>query len=254
MERAIEILTQHPLFHGVPAAAFEPYLVRISLRIIVKGEILEIEGDPAQDIGIVVKGQLAKQKYSSDGSFVMIDLLGAGDAYGEDLIFSHHKDQVLAIEAITNGEILSVPRLIVKDLMAAYPVVKDNFLYYLSETIHQQHRRVLVLSQRNLRQKISSYLMDLLEEQVRAEEENADPNLSPAERRRLRRRYVTTDSVELPVSKEVAARLLAMPRPSFSRELVRMEKDGLIRSSGRVVWLLDPEALEYGESDDDDEF
>ena len=151
MERAVEILTKHPLFQGVPAEAFEPYLVRIGLRIVSKGEILEIEGDPAENVGVVVKGQLAKQKYASDGSYVMIDLLGPGGTYGEDLIFTEKRVQVLAIEAITDAEILSIPRLIVEDLMRDYPVVKDNFLTYLSQTIHQQHHRIMILSQRNLK-------------------------------------------------------------------------------------------------------
>ena len=53
-----------------------------------------------------------------------------------------------------------------------------------------------------------------------------------------------TPKVELPVSKEVSAKLLAMPRPSFSRELVRMEKEGLIKVNGRVIWLTNLKALE----------
>ena len=60
------------------------------------------------------------------------------------------------------------------------------------------------------------------------------------------KQIVSTQAVELPVSKEVVARLLAMPRPSFSRELINMEREGLIRVSGRVIWLLDPDGLERG--------
>ena len=62
----------------------------------------------------------------------------------------------------------------------------------------------------------------------------------------------TTSSVVLPVSKEVVARLLAMPRPSFSRELISMEKDGLIRVSGRNIWLMDLHGLACGLYEDCD--
>lgn len=44
-----------------------------------------------------------------------------------------------------------------------------------------------------------------------------------------------------------------MPRPSFSRELVRMEKEGLIRVNGRIIWLLDIHSLVYMGEDDEDE-
>lgn len=59
----------------------------------------------------------------------------------------------------------------------------------------------------------------------------------------IQHRSTSYSYVELPVSKEVTAKLLAMPRPSFSRELVRMEKEGLIRVNGKIVWLLDLQAL-----------
>ncbi|MDD4323301.1 MAG: helix-turn-helix domain-containing protein, partial [Eubacteriales bacterium] len=67
-------------------------------------------------------------------------------------------------------------------------------------------------------------------------------------------RYPTTYAVELPVSKEVVSRLLAMPRPSFSRELISMEKDGLIRVNGRVIWLLDIRGLANDIVIDSEEF
>ena len=60
-------------------------------------------------------------------------------------------------------------------------------------------------------------------------------------------KIVSTPAVEFPISKEMVARLLAMPRPSLSRELISMEKDGLIRVSGRVIWLRDLKQLSAGE-------
>ncbi len=35
-----------------------------------------------------------------------------------------------------------------------------------------------------------------------------------------------------------------MPRPSFSRELIAMEKDDLLKVSGRIIWLTDLKGLE----------
>jgi len=42
----------------------------------------------------------------------------------------------------------------------------------------------------------------------------------------------------------VVAKLLAMPRPSFSRELIAMEGDRLIEVQGRNIRLLDVPTLE----------
>ena len=108
----------------------------------------------------------------------------------------------------------------------------------LSDRIREQNERISILSQRSLRQKISSYLIGLYRKEM--QEDSSDPTpTDPA----------NPPVVELPVTKEIAARLLAMPRPSFSRELVRMEKDGLIQVNGRKIILSDFEALELGLSD-----
>ena len=42
------------------------------------------------------------------------------------------------------------------------------------------------------------------------------------------------------------AKLLAMPRPSFSRELINMEKDGYIKVDGREIEILNLRELELG--------
>jgi CRP-like cAMP-binding protein len=100
----------------------------------------------------------------------------------------------------------------------------NNFLRMLSDRVAAQNSRIALLSQKSIRHKIAFYLLELRNGQ--------HPGSTGS---------VT---VELPVSKEVVAKLLAMPRPSFSRELIAMESDGLIEVKGRDVRLLDVATLE----------
>lgn len=162
-----------------------------------------------------------------------MELLGPNDLFGDDLIFGVRRTYPLTIEAVTNSKVVFVSRDVLMSLLYEAPAIMQNFLSILSDRVQQQNRRILLLSQKSLRQKISNYLLDLLREQQEKEGE------SP----RLARLTVSTQAVELPVSK-VVSRLLAMPRPSFSRELISMERDGLIRVSGRVIWLTDLDRLE----------
>ena len=141
------------------------------------------------------------------------------------------------IEAVTNAKIIFISREMLTSMLQQNPQVMQNFLTVLSDRVLSQNRRISLLSQKSLRQKIANYLLELLREQREAEALEALPP---------QRTIVSTQAVELPVSKEVVARLLAMPRPSFSRELIAMERDCLIRVSGRVIWLLDIDGLERG--------
>ena len=244
MKKLCDALTQSPLFEGLTRDEINRFCSRLNIRLAWKGEVVANEGDDCNALGLVISGQLALQKYSRSGDFVTLDLLSPGDVYGEDLIMGSHTTYPLTIEAVSNAKIVTLTRDILVPLIDSNPRIMNNFVRFLSDKVQNQNRRITILSQRNLRQKISTYLLDLHEQQ-RLEEE-AENHGAP------KKVYISTPSVELPVSKEVAARLLAMPRPSFSRELVRMEKDGLIRVSGRVIWLTNVAGLEGDDDDDDD--
>ncbi len=245
MKKICEALAQSRLFAGLDHKHFSEICSRVNIRLAWRGEVVANEGDLANAIGVIVSGQLSLQKYARNGDYVTLGLLGPGDVFGEDLFFSKDRRWPLTIEAISNCRMIILTRDLILPLLAEYPELMNNFTSFLSERIQQQYQRINVLSQRNLRQKIMVYLLDLLDKQLQGAEREALPG--------RRAGYSSTPSVQLAVSKEVAAKLLAMPRPSFSRELVRMEKDGLIRMNGRIIWLTDLERLEQGEDEEEDE-
>jgi len=236
MKKLCDVLSDTPLFSGLTHELFHSYCNKTTIRLVWKGEVLFNEGDPCTGIGMIMEGQLAMQKYSSSGDFATIELLGPGDIFGEYMIFGTRKNYTVTIEAVTNSKIIFITREMLLSILAQSPGVMNNFLTILSDRIQTQNRRISLLSQKSLRQKIANYLLELLRDQL--EKEGESPKTI--------RKTVSTQAVELPVSKEVVSRLLAMPRPSFSRELISMERDGLIRVSGRVIWLLDLDGLEKG--------
>jgi CRP-like cAMP-binding protein len=236
MKKICETLAATALFSGLNHDLFHEFCGKISIRLVWKGEILANEGDPCTGIGMIIEGQLAMQKYTSSGDFATLELLGAGEIFGEYLIFGNKKFYSVTIEAVTNSKIVFISREMLMTLLYQSPAIMHNFLIILSDRVLAQNRRISLLSQKSLRQKIANYLLELLRDQL--EKEGETPKIV--------RRTVSTEAVELPVSKEVVSRLLAMPRPSFSRELISMERDGLIRVSGRVIWLTDLDRLERG--------
>ena len=244
MARADAQIKDNLLFQNLSEAKLQPYLDRTIERSVWKGEIIENEGNYCESLAFVLKGCLSIEKYTSNGNYVTMDLLDPGDTFGEDLIFSDDPHYQFSIEAASDARLLILPRGLILEMAQDMPEFQKNFLNYLSLQSRRKNRRILVLSQRNLRQKISAYLIALLEEQGGFDLEE----LSKPQKYKNR-----THSVELPVSKEVAANLLAMPRPSFSRELLRMEEDGLIRVDGRVIWLTNLVAIENGGLDEEDD-
>ncbi|MDD4096011.1 MAG: Crp/Fnr family transcriptional regulator [Oscillospiraceae bacterium] len=224
MIRACEALSKTSLFAGLERSTFQEYCYLTRLRTFAKGEILAAEGDLCSSIGIIEKGRIAMQKYTSGGDFATIALLKPGDFFGEDLIFGSSNVYTFTLEAMSLSEVLFVNKETLNALIERSPVVKGNFLRILSDRVLEQNKRIALLSQKSIRQKIAYYLLDLRSEKSGS---SADG-----------------DTVRLPVSKEVIAKLLAMPRPSFSRELILMKKDGVIDFNGRNITLLDIAKLE----------
>ena len=103
--------------------------------------------------------------------------------------------------------------------MEKSPSTKDMYLKILSDRVEKLNRRIQILSQKTLREKIAYYIVDLCRTQG-------------------------SNTVELPASKEVIAKLLAMPRQSFSRELAKMENDGIITTEDKKITILDRNLLE----------
>ncbi len=243
MKKICEILANTLLFRGLTHELYHDYCESSNVRTISKGEVIVNDGDPCNGVYVIVEGQIAMQKYASSGEFTTLDLLGPGDVFGEQLIFGTIKTFDTTLEAVISSKIIFVSRENLLNMISRSPKLLHNYLQVLSDRIRSQEKRINLLSQKSLRQKISAYLLNLLHDQL---EKEGDTLESAAQ-------VVSTHAVELPVSKEVVSRLLAMPRPSFSRELISMEKDGLIKVNGRVIWLTHIEALTEGLLDMDSE-
>lgn len=130
------------------------------------------EGDDCTQLGIVAAGQLALQKYSSNGDFVTLGLLGPGDSFGEDLIFGSNHVYPNTIEAVTNAKVITLSKEVLKSMLPGNPDLLQNFMRFLSDRVQAQNRRISILSQRSLRKKISAYLLDLLWEQEKKKQRN----------------------------------------------------------------------------------
>ena len=234
MRKVCDELAETALFRGIRHDFFEPYCIMSTIRLVWKGEILINEGDICNYVGVVSEGQLAMQKYTGSGEAFTIGLLGPGDVIGSDMVFGSDHVSPMTIEAVTNSKVIMLSNDLLMRMMQARQGVEMNFIQVLSDRIRSQNKRISLLSQKSLRQKIAYYLLDIDGDERHRKAMGGIPS----------KRSSGPVSIRLPASKEVVSRLLAMPRPSFSRELINMEKDGLIHVNGRNIQILSPDRLE----------
>lgn len=183
------------------------------------GDYIALEGEPCNHLSIILEGEIEIHKPFSSGKVVTINHFSAGDVFAESLVFSHKKEYPATVLSTTESSILMIPRDEFILLLTKNGRVLENFAGVLSKRIHMLNDRISDLSLDTARKKIVNILL--------------------LEYGRQKSRYIA-----LPYSRKKMAELINIPRPSLSRELIRMKEEGLIDFYKNRFKVIDLKALE----------
>ncbi|SEW16618.1 cAMP-binding domain of CRP or a regulatory subunit of cAMP-dependent protein kinases [Chryseobacterium wanjuense] len=109
--------------------------VGASIKTYKPTEIIFSEGDPANYYYQIITGDVKLNNYNKDGKESIQTLLEAGQSIGESMLFINKPYPMNAI-AITNCEILRLPRHIFLDLLKLYPEISRDINTFLSQRIY----------------------------------------------------------------------------------------------------------------------
>ena len=183
------------------------------------GQIIAIEGDPLTEIGLILEGTLEVQKNYPSGKTVTINQLSTGDIFGEVTIFSSKKIFPSTIFSSTDSKIMFVNKGKILRFCFQNDKFFKNLLQLLSEKILILDNRLCLLSRETIRQKICFYLIE-------------------------RYREEQTLTIHTAVSREKMAEQFAITRPSLSRELNKMKREGLIDLDRDAITIRNLSSLE----------
>ncbi len=194
-----------------------------SRRHYSSGELIALRGDPADGFGIIISGvvEICKDFYS--GNHVVVMFLSEGDSFAEGAAVSSNAVYPVTVVAKTDCEVdfyyIQPILSMCSSACNVHKKIMTNLLRLISDRLWALQRRLDVISQKTLRGKITSFLLDMF---------------AISHRKKLK----------LPFFKHEWASYLGVSRPSLSRELSWMRDEGLIDFSGREVEILDLTQLE----------
>lgn len=188
-------------------------------RRFTQGECIAHQGEEARYMGIILYGMVQIQKLYPNGEEVTIGQLAKAQTFGEAVLFSHEQVYPGSIVSVASATVLLIPKDKLLALFLRDPRILHSFISNLSNRIVFLTERIEVLSKGSLRQKVVYF---------------------------LRKEYQKQGSLSilLPVSKQRLSEYLAIPRPSLSRELLKMQAEGLLAVQGRRITLLSALLLE----------
>jgi len=189
--------------------------VRRSFR---KGERIFSEGDEGTGFYAVLSGRVKISKVSTEGKEQILHLFGPGESFGEVSVFTGQGFPADAAAALPTT-VLFFPRAAFSGLIRQDPALALNMLAQLSQRLRQFAGLIEDLSLKEVPGRLAKYLL----------------YLSSRDGGR---------AVELDLPKGQLAALLGTIPETLSRILAKMNRQGLIRSRGAQISILDRRGLE----------
>lgn len=223
-EKLARILAKSPLFEGVAEEELPGMLQCLKPRRAAyqKGEFIATAGEILTGVGIIVSGKAAVIKEQAAGGRVVLTLLKPGDLFGETAAFSKTPRWPAAVQAREAAAVIFLPRENIVGQCAKncrhHRLLIDNMLQIISERNLMLNQKLNYLTIKSMRGRISAFLLDRYRKAGRA-------------------------SFTLPMNRAEMADFLYVSRPSMSRELGRMKKDGIIDYHLATFQILNPAAL-----------
>lgn len=212
-----EFLKRLALFADVTQAELDQIAAATTEVHVPRGTVIFRRGDPCHGFHTVVSGQVKLGFASSDGTEKVVEIIGAGQSFGEALMFME-RPYIINAQALTDSLLLHVGSQAVFDELDRNPRFARRMLSGLSRRLHGLVMDVESYSLRSGSQRVTNYLL----------REGACEN---------------GDRLTLPVSKRLIASRLNLTPEHFSRVLHDLVQGGMISVDKRNVTILAIEAL-----------
>ena len=217
------VMRQCRLFDGIPEEKYQNVLacLRGETKLFRKDAILLQIGECQKRPGVVMDGTLRISLYSEDGNLVTIERLGRGQVFGGDSGVLHGGGQSHPDDALTDVQVLYLdfdPLLLQQECACPHKAqVTANLLREMGRSALFLNQKMRILAQNRLRNRIKLYLQML--------------PVKPG------------GELHLDMGRGELADYLCVDRSALSRELGRMQKEGILAFQGQQVRILDQSFL-----------
>ena len=219
MQKYLDIFSRCPLFEGIQPAEMPAMLgcIGAQLREYGRNEIIFSEGDPARQMGIVLRGsaQVIKEDYYGRRSIVAS--VQPGELFGESFACAQVEQLPVSVIAAERSEILLVDchriTITCSSACSFHNRMILNLLHVVAEKNLIFNRKVEILSRRSTREKLMTYLMNQAKQQESA-------------------RFT------IPFDRQELADYLGVERSALSAEISKLRNEGILEANRSQFTLL----------------
>lgn len=185
------------------------------------GEYVFKQDDKPTRLYLLLRGKLHIAKDLASGRRDVLYLVEEGNVFGEIFLFGNKERYWYHAEAVTDCKVLALPwdffYHFCSNACEHHKQLTQNMLEIIAERNFQITKKLHIVSTSSLRERITIWLLDAVEDK---------------------------DRITLTMNRETLADFLGVTRPALSRELMRMQREGLLEVSKKEIVILDRNRLE----------
>ncbi len=222
MAEVIEGLARSYLFEALTVEELAPLARVATARHLARDEVLIRVGDPADEIYVVLSGELKDSVVDADGCEVVHFLHGPGMTLGEPGFFAVDHQRIVEVVATRPTLAVRLTRRHLVPFMAQYPTIKDRVLEKLASNQRWQTTMISALATKPLVDRLVLRLIELADS-------------SPARR--------GGSAITPRVSQATLASMVGVSRENVNRALAGLLASGAIRQENGRYLLVDEARL-----------
>ena len=216
-------LTKAPLFSALSQSELDFLLERVTSRKYAGGEIVFSEGEPCAGLYVVESGSIRIFKSSPGGREQVLSIEGPGGSVAELPVFDGG-NYPASVVAIQDSVLLFVSKQDFQGLCLAHPEVALKVLRVVGARLRRLVGIIEELSFTTVRHRLGAYLLRLAQKEGQKVAQGVE--------------------VMLPSNNQELAAQIGTVRELVSRNLSRLQAEGVLNIDGRSVIIRDLKALE----------
>ena len=206
------------LFDGIEDEQLADAIKLLNGRIkkVIKDDYIVQLGGTIQYAGLLLKGKIESSFQNENFDQITMHTFTGGYLFGEGLVINHAKNSPVQVRAVEDSVVLFIDLEMIYAAADKSPVrniLARNLIKSLAKKNLILNQKVRILSQKSLRDRIFIYLRTL-----------------PKDR---------DGYVKIPFTQTALAEYLGVNRCALSRELGRMQNEGLLVIDGKKIKIID---------------
>jgi CRP/FNR family cyclic AMP-dependent transcriptional regulator len=223
-ESALDLLGRVPLFAELGADELDRFSRVAVPRSFPKGTRVFHEGDHSDACYIIRGGSFRVTREHPDGRAITLANLGPGDIFGE-LAMLDGEVRSASVEALSDGELLALPAVDVRGLLARHPEITVKLVAALVRRLRQANERISRQSFQTVPSRVAGVLSQLVAEEAP---------------------WRGGEGVTIRMNQADLAQLAGTSRESVSRFLAELERARVVKvGRGRVTIVEPPKLRNY---------